>query len=156
MIKVAIITISDTRSVKTDLSGEAIRGLLDKNNYEICETCIVKDEKEQIKAKIIECADTLKADLILTTGGTGIGPRDVTPEATREAIEKEVLGIAELMRAKGYEKAKTAVISRGVAGIRKGTLIINLPGSPKGARESLEFVLDIIGHAVEMMRGGGH
>jgi molybdopterin adenylyltransferase len=156
MIKVAIITVSDTRTIDTDLSGEAIRGLLDKNKYEICEWDIVKDEKEQIKGKIIQYADSLKADLILTTGGTGIGPRDVTPEATREAIEKEVHGISELIRAKGYEKAKTAVISRGVAGIRKGTLIINLPGSPKGAKESLGFILDIIGHAVEMLRGGGH
>lgn len=156
MIKAGIVTISDTRKKETDRSGEVLREMLANAGYEVCGCDIVKDEKEQIKEKLVEYADELKVDLLLTTGGTGIGPRDVTPEATKEVIEKEVTGISELIRAEGYKKAKTAVISRGMTGIRKGTLIINLPGSPKGAGESLGFVLDILDHAVEMIRGGGH
>lgn len=156
MIKTAILTISDSRKSGNDLSGEAIKAMLAKEGHEICEYCIVRDEKDQIKEKLLRYADVLKIDLVLTTGGTGIGPRDVTPEATKEIIEKEVIGISELMRAKGYEKTKSAVLSRGVAGVRKGTLIINLPGSPKGAEESLGFILDILDHAMKMLKGGGH
>ena len=156
MIKVGILSVSDTRKKDTDRSGEVIRRLLAKDRFEVCEYDVVRDEKNQIKKFLIKYADAFKVDLVLTTGGTGIGPRDVTPEATREIIEKEVCGIADLIRAKGYRKAKTAVLSRGVAGVRKGTLIVNLPGSPKGAKESLGFILDILEHSIEMLRGGGH
>ncbi len=156
MIKTAILTVSDTRKPETDKSGEAIKGLLQAGKFEICAYDLVKDEQELIQKKLTEYADSLGADLVLTTGGTGIGPRDVTPEATRGIIEKEVSGISELIRAEGYRKAKTAVLSRGIAGVRKETLIVNLPGSPKGAKESLEIILDILEHALEMLKGGGH
>lgn len=156
MIKVAILTISDTRKKENDKSGEAIQKLLEGGNYEICEYDIVRDEKDLIKERLIKYSDVLKVDLLLTSGGTGLGPRDVTPEATKEVIDKEVQGIPELIRSKGYKKTKRAILSRGIAGVRKGTLIINLPGSPKGAEESLAFILDILSHAVEMLKGSGH
>lgn len=156
MIKTAILTISDTRKPANDKSGEALKELLPKEKYELCAYDIVKDERKLIQKKLVGYADTLKVDLVLTTGGTGIGPRDVTPEATRKIIKKEVNGLAELIRSEGYKKARTAVLSRGVAGVRGQTLIVNLPGSPKGAKESLEIVLEILEHALEMLKGGGH
>ncbi len=157
MIKTAILTVSDTRTKETDESGKAIgRILAAGNNFVIAAYDLVPDEKEQIKEKLIFYADQTKADLVLTNGGTGLAPRDVTPEATRLILDKEVPGIPEMMRLEGLRKTKRAVLSRGIAGVRNNTLIINLPGSPKGAAESLAAVLEVIPHALEMLKGKGH
>jgi molybdenum cofactor synthesis domain-containing protein len=117
---------------------------------------IVPDEKARIEEKLLHYCDTLKVKVVFTTGGTGFGGRDVTPEATGQVIEKVIPGLGELMRSEGLKKTKKAALSRGICGIRKGTIIINLPGSPKAVKESLDAVLDLIPHAVEMLEGGGH
>jgi len=149
--KVAIITVSDkgSKGEREDLSGKVIEEMLPW--AEIVSYKIVPDEKEEIKKAIIEA--TSSADLIFTNGGTGLHPRDVTPEATREVIEKEVLGIAEAIRWEGYKKTKKAILSRAIAGIRGKTLIINLPGSPKAVKESLEVILDALPHAIDKIKG---
>ena len=158
MIKVAILTISDSCSQqkREDVSGQTIKNLLADEKFEICEYKIVADENRSIKEALIYFADEVKADIVLTTGGTGFGPRDVTPEATVEVCYKMVPGLTELMRSEGLKHTKKAILSRGSAGIRENTLIINLPGSPKAVKESLEAILDVLPHAVKMMRGGGH
>ena len=150
--KVAIITVSDkgSKGEREDLSGKVIEEMV-SSWAEVVSYKIVPDEKEEIKQSILE--ETPKADLILTNGGTGLHPRDVTPDATREVIEKEVPGIAEAMRWEGYKKTKTAILSRAVAGIRGKTLIINLPGSPKAVRESLEVIMDALPHAIDKIKG---
>jgi molybdenum cofactor synthesis domain-containing protein len=151
MIKIVILTVSDTRKKDNDISGKTIRDILNKNGFGICKYEIVPDEIDKIKSKLIHYTDVLKADLVLTTGGTGFAPRDVTPEATKIIIEKETPGIVEMMRAKS--KAKYAYLSRAVAGIRKKTLIVNLPGSPAGAEESVSIILPVLKHAIEMIKG---
>jgi molybdenum cofactor synthesis domain-containing protein len=158
MIKVAILTVSDSCSQqkREDVSGQTIKNLLGDDKFDVCEYKIVADEQRSIKEALICFADEAKADIVLTTGGTGLGPRDVTPEATAEVCHKMVPGLTEIMRSEGLKKTKNAILSRGSAGIRGNTLIINLPGSPKAVKESLEVILDVLGHAVEMMRGGGH
>jgi molybdenum cofactor synthesis domain-containing protein len=112
---------------------------------------IIPDEKGLIKEKLIDYSE--KVDLVITTGGTGLSPRDVTPEATREVIDKEIPGIADAMRSAGLEKTKRAMLSRAVAGVRGNTLIINLPGSPKAVKEGLEAIMDVIPHAIEKIKG---
>ncbi|MHC4621739.1 MAG: MogA/MoaB family molybdenum cofactor biosynthesis protein [Planctomycetota bacterium] len=114
------------------------------------------DDRDAIVRELKYFCDEAGVDIVLTTGGTGLGPRDVTPEATESVCERMVAGLSEIMRARGWEKTKRAVLSRGTAGIRNKTLVINLPGSPKGVRESLAIILELLPHAVEMMRGGGH
>ena len=158
MIKVAILTVSDSCSQRNreDVSGQTIKNVLPDDKFEICEYKIVADEHQSIKEALIYFANEVKADIVLTTGGTGLGPRDVTPEATADVCQKIVPGLAEAMRSEGLKKTKNAMLSRSVAGIRGNTLIINLPGSPKAVKESLQIILDVLPHAVDMMRGGGH
>ena len=158
MIKVAILTISDScsKGQREDISGQTIKDVLPKDKFEICEYKIVADEHRSIKEALINYSDELKADIVLTTGGTGLGPRDVTPEATTDVCQRMVPGLAEAMRSEGLKKTKKAILSRSVAAIRGNTLIINLPGSPKGVKESLEAILDVLPHAVKMMHGAGH
>ena len=158
MIKVAILTISDScsKGQREDVSGQTIKEVLPKNKFEICDYKIVPDEHQSIKEALICFSDEVNADIVLTTGGTGLGPRDVTPEATVDVCQKMVPGLAEAMRSEGLKKTKNAILSRAVAAIRGNTLIINLPGSPKGVKESLQIILDVLPHAVEMMRGAGH
>jgi molybdenum cofactor synthesis domain-containing protein len=158
MIQSAILTVSDSCSQqkREDISGQTIKDLLANDKYEIREYKIVADEHQSIKEALIYFSDELKADIVFTTGGTGFGPRDVTPEATIDVCQKMVPGLAEKMRSEGLKKTKKAILSRAVVGIRGNTLIINLPGSPKGVKESLEAILDVLPHAVKMMRGGGH
>ena len=158
MIKVAILTISDScaQHEREDVSGETIKNLLPDDKFEICEYKIVPDEHKSITKELIYFADQLKADIVLTTGGTGLGPRDVTPEATADICQKMVPGLSETIRLEGLKKTKNAMLSRGAAGIRGNTLIINLPGSPKGVKESLDAILDVLPHAVDMMCGAGH
>jgi molybdopterin adenylyltransferase len=158
MIKVAILTISDScsKGQREDISGQTIKDMLADDKFEICEYKIVPDEHQSIKEALINFSDELKADIVFTTGGTGFGPRDVTPETTIEVCQKMVPGLAETMRSEGLKKTKKAILSRSVAAIRGNTLIINLPGSPKGVKESMETILDVLPHAVKMMHGAGH
>jgi molybdopterin adenylyltransferase len=153
MITVAIITLSDkgSRGEREDLSGPEIRKMIKGiGDVQYCE--VIPDEKELIKEKLI--AYSMKVDVIITTGGTGLSPRDVTPEATLEVIDREIPGIAETMRMEGLKKTDRAMLSRAVAGVRGKTLIINLPGSPKAIREGLEVIVGVIPHAVEKIKGG--
>jgi len=158
MIKVAVLTISDkcSKGEREDKSGKIIQEMLSPNVYQVVKYEIIPDEAEQIKKKLISYADELKVDLVLTTGGTGFTFRDVTPEATQEVIDKLVPGIPEVMRMEGFKKTKRAMLSRGVAGIRGRTLIINLPGSSRGVRESLEAILDELPHGIDMLAEKEH
>jgi molybdopterin adenylyltransferase len=157
-IKFAVLTISDRcyKGEYTDKSGKAIVSLINNQHGGIVETAILPDEQKMIEEKLISLCDTHKADIIITTGGTGLGPRDMTPEATLSVADKIIPGIAELMRIRGCENTKKAMLSRAVCVLCKNSIIINLPGSQKGARESLSAILEILPHAIEMVKGEGH
>lgn len=157
MIKTGILTISDkgSRNERIDLTGPAIKEALDKNIYNVEYYKIIADEMDLICQELIHMSDELKLDLILTNGGTGFAKRDVTPEATLKVIERETPGIAEAMRQMSLSITPKAMLSRAAAGIRKSTLIINLPGSPKGAAENLSFVLPALPHGIEILKGTG-
>ncbi|OGD19697.1 MAG: molybdenum cofactor biosynthesis protein [Candidatus Aminicenantes bacterium RBG_13_64_14] len=154
MMKIGILTISDkgARGEREDRSGPAIREMMEAAGWEIVRAKIVPDEQDEIRAVLIDWSDE-GLDLILTTGGTGFSPRDWTPEATRAVIDRETPGIPEAMRRAGMEKTPTAMLSRAAAGIRKSTLIVNLPGSEKAVRESLEAILPALPHGVEVLKG---
>lgn len=158
MIRVAILTVSDScaRGKREDVSGQTVKDMLAEGGFEVCEKRIVADNYEEIANGVKYFSDKAGIDVIITCGGTGLGPRDVTPEATNSVCERMVPGLSEIIRTQGFKKTKSAVLSRGMAGVRDKTLVINLPGSPKGVKESLEIVLDVLPHAVEMIRGGGH
>jgi len=155
IIKTAVLTISDkgSRGERKDLSGPVIKEMMEKIGAEIVFEDIIADEKEEIKDALIRISDQKKADLILTTGGTGFAERDITPEATLEVIEKEVPGLPEKIRADTISITPQAALSRARAGIRAKTLIINFPGSPKAVRECLEAVIEIIPHGVKILKG---
>ena len=150
-----VITISDrgARGERADGSGPEIAGMLTAAGMEVVGRQIVPDEKADIRRLLIEWSDDKCVDLILTTGGTGVSPRDVTPDATREVIEREIPGMAETMRRHSTAVTPYAMISRALAGIRGRTLIINLPGSPKGARENLSVLLPALAHAIDKIKG---
>jgi molybdopterin adenylyltransferase len=158
MIRVAILTVSDSCSQgeREDISGQTIKNMLQKDGFEICRKKIVADDHEKIVNELKHFSDKADIDIVFTTGGTGLGPRDVTPEATASVCERIIPGLGEIMRAEGLKKTKNAILSRGIAGICSRTLVINLPGSPRGVKESLEIILDVLPHAVDMMHGGGH
>lgn len=153
MIKVAVLTLSDkgSKGKREDISGPAIAKIIKKISGKVVNYEILPDEKNLIKKKLLSLCN--KVDLILTTGGTGISPRDVTPDATLEVITREIPGIPEAMRYKGLKKTPYAMISRAVAGVKGKTLIINLPGSPKGVKENLGVILPVILHAIEKIKG---
>ena len=154
MLKVGILTISDkgSRGEREDLSGAVIREMVATLGAEVAGYEIVPDERDIISLKLLEwCSEGL--DLVVTTGGTGLGPRDVTPEATRDVIEREAPGMAEAMRSQGLQATSLAMLSRAVVGARGKTLIVNLPGSPKGVRESLAVLLPVLPHAVGILKG---
>ena len=155
MKRAAIITASDSgyRGEREDKSGPVIREILEKEGYEVVAMELLPDDRAMLAGKMQEIADSGKADLILTTGGTGFSQRDVTPEATEEVIERRVPGIPEAMRAYSMTITKRAMLSRATAGIRGTTLIINLPGSPKAVRESLEYIIGALDHGLEILSG---
>ena len=126
---------------------------MEKNGYEVVSADILPDDRKMLSERMAEIADSGAAELILTTGGTGFSPRDITPEATEDIIDRRVPGIPEAMRAYSMTITKRAMLSRATAGIRKKTLIINLPGSPKAVKESLEYIIDALGHGIEIMTG---
>jgi molybdopterin adenylyltransferase len=155
MFRVGILTVSDKGHAgeRQDTAGPELGRLLDPEIYERADYRVVPDEREAIVAQLVEWSDDAHLDLILTTGGTGLSPRDLTPEATLSVAHRLVPGIPEAMRAAGLAHTPHAMLSRGVAVIRGCTLIINLPGSPKGARENLEAVLPALPHALEKLKG---
>ena len=152
--RAAIITVSDKGSVgqRVDKSGPALKEMLEKT-FEVTDITIVPDEAPIIARTIVELIDTRGIDLVVTTGGTGVSVRDVTPEATRSVVDRELPGFGEVMRMESYKITPHSIISRAMAGIRKESLIINLPGSPKAATECLGFVLGAIPHALSKMKG---
>ncbi|MDA8434288.1 MAG: MogA/MoaB family molybdenum cofactor biosynthesis protein [Nitrospiraceae bacterium] len=153
MITVAVLTVSDkgSRGEREDLSGPVIREIMSRVGARVEHSEVIPDEKELIKEKLIEYSKSV--DVIVTTGGTGLFPRDVTPDATLEVIDREIPGIAEAMRMEGLKKTKRAMLSRAVAGVRGAALIVNLPGSPRAVREGLEAIAEVIPHAVEKIKG---
>lgn len=153
----AVITVSDAgaRGERVDTSGPALCSILEEDGWEIVFTKIVPDEKEEIKKVLTACADDLKISLVLTTGGTGFSPRDLTPEATKEVICRETPGVSEAMRAESMRITPKGCLSRGVSGIRKDTWIINLPGSEKAVRENIRVILGALHHGVDMIRSQG-
>jgi len=157
MLKAGILTISDKawHGERQDRSGEVLRETLSRVDVIVSNYAVVPDEKKFITEKLIQWADEDKIDVIFTTGGTGLGPRDVTPEATLSVVNRVAPGFAETMRAESLKKTPHAMLSRAVSGTRGGCLIINLPGSPKAARECLESILPALPHAVETLRGQG-
>ncbi|MEO8072741.1 MAG: MogA/MoaB family molybdenum cofactor biosynthesis protein [Acidobacteriota bacterium] len=152
-IKAIVITVSDTRTESEDVSGVTLAGLLLANGAEIVDKIIVSDDFEDLRNTLYTLTEREDANLIITTGGTGFAPRDNTPEATRAVIEREAQGLAEAMRAETLKNTPTAMLSRGVCGIRGKTLIVNLPGSPKGVSECFDVIKDILPHAVNLLGG---
>jgi len=153
MPSVAILTISDrsSKGIRPDLSGPALKDEVSKLGWQLANYSIVPDEAGPISDYLVEWSDTHHVDLILTTGGTGFTPRDITPEATLAIVERNAPGISEYMRMKSMQITPHAMLSRAVAGIRKKTLIINLPGSPKAAVENFLFVLPVLPHAIQLL-----
>ena len=154
-IQLAILTISDagSRGERSDSSGDLIASWAKERGYTVAERALVPDDTVQITATLVAWADEDRAELILTTGGTGLTERDVTPEATRAALDKEAPGIAEALRMTSFPRFPRSALSRGTAGVRGKTLIVNLPGSPGGVRDGLNVLAELVEHAVELVRG---
>ena len=155
MYTAAVITVSDRGAAgeRDDLAGPIVREMLESEGYDVAYIAIVPDEQDQIEQEMIKCADELDIALVVTTGGTGFSPRDVTPEATIAVCSRMTPGIPEAMRAESLKITNRAVLTRQQAGIRGATMIINLPGSPKAARENFSAVLQALDHGLEMLRG---
>ena len=152
-IRVAVLTISDSAAAQTreDVSGPALSQRCEQLNWPVVARKTVPDDEDAIATQLADWADTSAASLILTTGGTGVSSRDVTPEATSRILDREIPGIAELIRMRGLEQTKFSVLSRAVAGSRKRTLIVNLPGSPRGALHSLQSIEDLLPHVIDLL-----
>ncbi len=157
-LRVGVLTCSDTRAAgeAEDTAGKELERLSRESGWKVVHYAICPDDEAPIAEALIEMAQSREADVIFTCGGTGLGPRDVTPEATSKVCDRAVPGIAEAIRAESLRVTRRAMLSRGYAGIRGRTLIINLPGSKKAAKETFGFVADQLEHAVEMIAGGGH
>lgn len=158
LMKIAVVTISDTvaRGERTDASGPAVVARCKELGWPVASTHLIPDDSAEIQALLRGLADGEKVDMILTTGGTGLGPRDMTPEATQAIADKMIPGFAEEMRRKGLEKTPKAILSRSSAAIRGTTLILNFPGSPKGAVESLDAIAPLVVHAIQIIHGARH
>jgi len=156
LVRVAVLVISSkiVEGRQEDAGREELERVLNAQNFDICDYRIVPDERRLIHDALQELCDTEHMDIILTLGGTGVRPTDWTPEATKDVIDKEIPGIGEAMRAESLKKVRTAMLSRGIAGIRGETLIVNLPGSARGARENLSVVLPLLEHTIEKLSGG--
>ena len=152
-IKAFIVTVSDTRTLENDVSGDRLAQLLLESGAEATGKLIVSDDLEELRNTIYVLTERDDINLILTTGGTGFGPRDNTPEATQSVIEREAPGLAEAMRRETYVKTPLAMLSRGICGIRGDKLIINLPGSPKGVEECFEIIRPVLPHAIALIAG---
>jgi molybdopterin adenylyltransferase len=157
-MRVAVVTVSDSaaQGTRPDRSGPAINERCRALGWEVVSSDVLSDDRAALEVRLTVLADSGSVDLILTTGGTGVGPRDTTPEATMAVCDKLVPGLAELMRKTGRKATPRAVLSRAVAGVRARTLIVNVPGSPRGAVESLDAVAELLPHAVEVLRGARH
>ena len=155
MFTVGIITSSDKgyQGEREDKSGQVIEEIVSQNGFKVIKKVILPDEKDLLEKEMINMCDNLGVNLLLTTGGTGFSKRDITPEATKSVIEREALGIVEAIRFYSLQITKRAMLSRATSGIRKNTLIINLPGSPKACKEALDFVLDDVKHGIEILLG---
>ena len=154
----AVITVSDMggRGLRQDTSGPVVRAMLEEAGFSVAYTAILPDEMEQISAELRDCADRRRIDLIVTTGGTGLSPRDVTPEATRAVLEREIPAIPVAMWMEGLKVTPRAMLSRAVAGIRGSSLLLNLPGSEKAARENLAAGIEALEHGLHMIAAEGH
>ncbi len=155
MIRAAVLTVSDSafQGEREDLSGPRVSARLRESGFEVVEMRTVPDERALIAAALREMASGTGCEAVFTTGGTGIAHRDVTPEATRDVLEKELQGLGEIMRREGLKHTRRAVLSRGTAGTLGRCLVVNLPGSPRGAVQSLDAILDLVPHVVELLRG---
>lgn len=154
-IKVAIITVSDkgSKGEREDLSGKLIEDTITSKGMKVVLKTIIPDEYDAISTRIVDAIEKVRADVVLTTGGTGFSHRDVTPEATKAVVDREAPGLAEIMRSESYKITPRAMLSRGTSGIRGQSLIVNLPGSPKAVKESLEIIMPILPHGIEVLRG---
>ena len=152
-MKAYVVTVSDTRDEETDASGDLLVGLLTEFGAPVMGKLIVPDERSTIRDELISLCDGSEIDLVITTGGTGLGPRDVTPEATLDVIEREAQGIAEWMRHQSVRNTPMAMLSRGICGVRGKTLILNLPGSTKAVDECFEAVRPVLDHAIKLVSG---
>lgn len=154
-INVAVITVSDRsyRGEREDRSGKLLSEIVEQKIGNVLAYKVIPDEIEMIKKEILHCVDELKADIVITTGGTGISERDVTPDATGELLEKEMPGISEIVRIKGYEHTPMSLLSRAKAGVRGKSIIVNLPGSPKAVEESLDYIIPALKHGIEVLNG---
>jgi molybdenum cofactor synthesis domain-containing protein len=157
-LKAVVIVVSDSvsRGERLDKSGKLAAERLQRSGFEVIDYRVIPDDASQIESSLITACDEMKVDLIVTCGGTGLGPRDITPEVTKKVLEKEVIGISEALRMHGQKRTPLSMLSRGAAGVRGKTMVVNMPGSTKGVSESLDALLPGILHASKMLEGHGH